>query len=119
MRYHYEKPDMYTTMYGSVYTYDHPAYTDCTLYLIGKKGLSVIQQRYDKDSKCTYWTNIDPWLVDQIYLNEGFKNIFDKWSGECKDGYYPTVTIRQLMWALRMKPLKREKWETCFDHRFV
>ena len=31
-------------------------------------------------------------------------------------GYFPTVTVRQLMWALRMKPLKKERWETSFDH---
>lgn len=30
--------------------------------------------------------------------------------------YFPTVTVRQLMWALRMKPLKKERWETSFDH---
>lgn len=34
---------------------------------------------------------------------------------KCTDGLYPTVTIRQIMWALKMKPLPRERWETCFD----
>jgi hypothetical protein len=23
------------------------------------------------------------------------------------------------MWALKMKPLKRERWETCFDRRDI
>lgn len=32
---------------------------------------------------------------------------------------YPTVTIRQIMWALKMKPIKRERWETVFDRRDV
>ena len=36
-----------------------------------------------------------------------------------KDGLYPTVTVRKLMWALRMKPLKKERWETVFDRRDV
>ena len=36
-----------------------------------------------------------------------------------KDGLYPTVTVRKLMWALRMKPLKKERWETVFDRGTV
>jgi hypothetical protein len=23
------------------------------------------------------------------------------------------------MWALKMKPIKRERWETCFDRRII
>lgn len=33
--------------------------------------------------------------------------------------YDPTVTIRQIMWALKMKPIKRERWETVFDRRDI
>ena len=60
---------------------------------------------------------IDPWLTDKIYLRIGFKEYFDAHAKK-KDshGYFPTVTVRQLMWALRMKPLKKERWETSFDH---
>ena len=39
--------------------------------------------------------------------------------GECTDGLYPTVTIRQIMWALKMKPIQRQRWETCFDRREI
>lgn len=31
----------------------------------------------------------------------------------------PTVTIRQIMWALKMKPIQRQRWETCFDRREI
>ena len=41
---------------------------------------------------------------------------FKKMAGPAKDGCYPTVTIRQIMWALKMKPLERKPWETYFDH---
>lgn len=41
----------------------------------------------------------------------------DEW--ECTDGLYPTVTIRQIMWALKMKPIQRQRWETCFDRREI
>lgn len=119
MRYHYEKPKLYSSVFGIIHTCNHPVYDRCTLYLIGRKGLAVIQQRYDPETKHTYWTEIDPWLTDQLYLHPRFKAFFDDRSDECKDGLYPTVTIRQIMWALKMKPLKRERWETCFDRRII
>lgn len=119
MRYHYEKPSIYRAVYGKIYTCDHPVYSCCTLYLAAGKGLAVIQQRYVAETKSTYWTEIDPWLVDDIYLHKGFKEFFLNRSGECQDGLYPTVTVRQLMWALKMKPLQRERWETCFDRKNI
>lgn len=117
MRYHYEKPYLYFSKYGETYVCDHPVYDSCTLYLIGKLGLAVIQQRMD--NKSTYWTDIDPWLVDDLYLHPKFKEFFDSRSGPATDGLYPTVTVRQIMWALKMKPVKRERWETCFDRRII
>lgn len=119
MRYHYEKPAIYLSMYGEVYFCNHPVYSRCTLYKIGKKGLAVIQQRYDAETKYTWWTEIDSWLTDDIYLHPKFKRFFDERAAECKDDLYPTVTVRQIMWALKMKPLMRERWETCFDRRDI
>ena len=119
MRYHHEKPRYYSSLYGELYSCDHPVYDRCTLFKIGNKGLAVIQQRYNIHTKLTKWTDIDPWLIDSLYLHERFKEFFDNRSGECTDGLYPTVTIRQIMWALKMKPLKRERWETCFDRRLI
>lgn len=119
MRYHYEKPDVYFSNYGVTYLCRHPVYSECTLFKIGDKGLAVIQQRYDKLTKNTWWAEIDPWLTDSLYLHPDFKKYFDERAGECKDGLYPTVTIRQIMWALKMKPIPRERWETCFDRREV
>lgn len=119
MRYHYEKPSIYLSMYGTTYECDHPVYDKCTLFQIDTKGLAVIQQRYDKQSKCTNWGEIDPWLTDTLYLHPKFKEFFDDRSGECRDGLYPTVTIRQIMWALKLKPMPKERWETCFDRRDI
>ena len=62
MRYHYEKPGIFTSMYGEVYECDHPVYNRCTLFKIGKLGLAIIQQRYDPKTKRTWWTEIDQWL---------------------------------------------------------
>ena len=119
MRHHYEKPSLYLSVYGFTYECNHPVYDKCTLYLIGDKGLAVIQQRYDPITKHTYWTEIDPWLTDSLYLHPRFKEVFDNRSGKVVGNLYPTMTIRQLMWALKMKPMKRERWETCFDKRDI
>lgn len=119
MRYHYKKPLVYYSRYGITYDCDHPVYHKCTLYKIGNYGLAVIQQRYDETSKTTWWGEIDPWLTDSIYLHPNFKRFFDERSRMVDDGLYPTVTIRQLMWALKMKPIPRQRWETCFDRRDI
>lgn len=119
MRYHYEKPKRYSSLYGEIYRCDHPVYNICTLYKIGNNGLAVIQQRYNKTVKSTMWTDIDPWLTDVLYLHERFKEFFDERSGKSINGIYPTVSIRQIMWALKMKPMKRARWETCFDRRLI
>lgn len=119
MRYYYEKPVIYLSRYGVTHICDHPVYNRCTLYTIGNKGLAVIQQRYKPSTKTTWWGEVDPWLTDDLYLHPGFKKYFDSRSGEATDGLYPTVTIRQIMWALKIKPLPRERWETCFDRKSI
>lgn len=119
MRYHYEKPTNYTSMYGDTYVCDHPIYYKCTLFKIEDKGLAVVQQRFNDVEKSTWWGEIDPWLTDVLYLHPKFREFFYERAGECKDGLYPTVTIRQIMWGLKMKPLPKERWETCFDRRII
>jgi len=106
-------------MYGQFYICNHPVYNRCTLFKIGEKGLSVIQQRFEHNGKVTWWGEIDIWLCAEIYLHPGFKSYFDKRAGVALNGLYPTATIRQLMWALKMKPLKRERWETVFDRKNI
>ena len=119
MRYHYEKPTIYVSMYGLIYTCDHPVYSRCTLFQIGDKGLAVIQQRFNRNTKQTWWTEIDPWITDDLYLHPKFKEYFDERAGLSTNGLYPTVTVRQIMWALKIKPIPRNRWETCFDRRAI
>ena len=106
-------------MYGDIHNCDHPAYDTCTLFKMGRRGLAVIQQRYDSETKQTWWSEIDPWLTDSLYLHPKFIKLFEERSGENVGDIYPTMTIRQLMWALKMKPLPKERWETCFDRRSI
>lgn len=119
LRYHYEKPQFYVSIYGSTYECNHPVYNRCTLFKINNNGIAVIQQRFNKETKSTYWTEIDPWLTDPIYLHPNFKEYFDERSDRIQNGLYPTVSIRQIMWALKMKPIKRHIWETCFDRKLI
>lgn len=80
----------------------------------------MIQQRFNEKTKSTYWSAIDPWLTDKIYLRRGFREYFDSHAERRnQNGEYPTVTVRQIMWALRMKPIKRERWETVFDRSII
>ena len=85
MRYHYENPAIYLSMYGFTYICNHPVYNKCALFKIEDKGLAVIQQRYNGDSKTTWWGEIDPWLNDDLYLHPKFKSFFDDRAGECTE----------------------------------
>ncbi len=119
MRYFHERKSIYRVRYGEIHRCDHPVYSRCTLYRVNDLGLAVIQQRYDANSKMTFWTEIDTDLVDDIYLQPSFYEYFKSRAGKENDGLYPTVTVRQIMWALKMKPLKREPWETVFDRKSI
>ena len=63
MRYHYEKPTIYLSMYGKRYICNHPVYDSCTLFEIEDKGLAVIQQRYGPYAKVFDDTHSD-WKQD-------------------------------------------------------
>lgn len=119
MRYHFTKPEFYVSQYSRIYICDHPVYSRCTLYEIGERGLAVIQQRFEPESKRTWWSEIDPWVTDAIYLHADFRKFFDERARPCTDGRYPTVTVRQIMWALKMKPIPKERWETVFDRKDI
>lgn len=119
MRYHFDKPELWYQTYGKTYICNHPVYNRCTLFLIDDFGLAVIQQRYNAKNKTTWWDEIDPWLVDKLYLHEHFIDYFESHAGFVNDELYPTVTIRQIMWGLRMKPLPKEPWETVFDRVII
>jgi len=119
MRYHHEKPELYVSRYGRTYICDHPVYSKCTLYEIDGKGLAVIQQRYSARRKTTWWSDIDPWLTDAIYMHPDFHALFEQRARPDTDGIFPTMTVRQLMWALKMKPIPKYKWETVFDRKDI
>lgn len=111
MRYYYSPPDIYLPLYGEEYRVDHPMFSKGTLYLIHDRGLIVVQKRFNVETKTESWGPLDPWLANDIYLHPQFYRYFQEHSGDCTNGLYPVTTVRSIMWALKMKPLKHEFWE--------
>lgn len=89
MRYHYEKPPIYLSMYGQRYCCDHPVYNHCTLFLVGERGLAVIQQRYDPETKHTFWAEVDEWLTDPLYLHPRFRRSLTAGPGRVRTASTP------------------------------
>lgn len=115
MRYFYEPSPLSPTGYGLVYRCEHPLYKECTLYQLRNEGLAVVQLRFNRGTKVMWWGSIDEGLAGDIYLNPRFQDYFKEHAYPAKDGLYPTVTVRQIMYALKMKPLKRDIWEGTLD----
>ena len=118
MRYHTDKPTYFRpARHAMPYTCGHPVYSTGTLYFHDDLGLVVIQQRYDPNTKHTWWGELDNWLIEEIFDQPEFEALFRKYARKRERDIFPTLTVRQVMWALRMKPLKKQPWETCFDRK--
>ena len=114
MRYFAQPKELYVRLYGKDVNSSHTLIRSGTLFQQGALGLLVVQNRFDEESKSFYYGAIDGWLCNEIYLNERFADAFKKFAGPCVNGNYPVIKLRKLMWALRMKPLKKEYFEEDF-----
>lgn len=119
MRYHYKPVDRCTIIpipkICWQVKFNHPLYNQCSL-AIGDRGcLAIVYQYWDKRRKACYWSFVPPALLLDISMQPGFKDYVEKLAKPAENGLYPTVPVRKVMWALRMKPLKRERWETVLD----
>lgn len=113
MRYYYEFRHE-KQLFSETYSCNAVYYNFCTLYFDGVKGLAVIMQRFNPVSKSVSYGPIPGCIANDIYRSEGFAEFFKEHAGRSKDGVYPSVTLRSIMWALKMKPLKSEPWERYF-----
>lgn len=77
-----------------------------------EEGLAIVQKRFNRKLKVFFYNAPDAWVMDEILHSSGFVDYVFKHAGACTDGMFPTVTVRQVMYALKMKPLKKELWET-------
>ena len=112
MRYFTEKPKDTNFVKRFAYKCDHPLYSECTLFRDNSQGLAVIQKRFNARLKIFWYGPIEVWLIQEILNQPNFAQYLKDNGKEPTDGLYPTVTIRQLMWALKMKPLRKEWWES-------
>lgn len=111
MKYYTEKHEVVGDLRANTYSCNHPLYDKCTLYLDGSKGLAIVQQRFNKRTKSFYYSPIDIWLINDIYNNPLWQDYFDEHAGVMQNDIYPTVHLRSCMYALKMKPLRKEEWE--------
>ena len=111
MKYYYQKPDICVRVFGEPIDLNHPVYRGGTLYLEHERGIIVTQKKFDTKRKECSWDAVDSWIANDIYTSPNFAEFFISHSTE-KD--YPIFELRKIMWALRMKPLKKEDWELYF-----
>jgi hypothetical protein len=112
MRYYYERPINWAIA-GDIYRTDNELFNKATLFKRGRLGLLVIQLHFNPTTKHMWWSNVDPWIASDILSNENFKEVFNKFASEkILGGDFPVIQLRKLMWELRMKPLKKEFWES-------
>lgn len=115
MKYYYEKPDVWIGA-GVIFSCKHPIVRKCTLFQIGEYGLGIVQNHFDVRRKVSWWGPIEPWIAGDIYTNKNFIDFFEENAAEMDEtGNYPIFPVRRVMWALRMKPLRKEYWEDIFD----
>ncbi len=112
MKYYYEKAKESGMGAGEIYICDHPLFNRGTLYKTGDRGLLVVQEHYNKKTKARWWGPVEPRLSYDIYVSPRFHALFEeKANVKDENGFYPAISVRKIMWALRMKPLKKEIWE--------
>lgn len=90
----------------------HPLYSKSTVFKLDDIGLSVVRLHFNEKTRLFWWDAVDLFLAHEIATHPDFKKYLEK-HGDKVDakGFYPTVNVRKVMWALRMKPLKKEWWE--------
>lgn len=112
MKYYYESSDNAQVGAGEIYICDHPLFNQGTLFRSGDKGLIIVQEHYNKKTKARWWGPVEPRLSYDIYIHSNFGPFFEKSASERdENGFYPVFSVRKAMWALRMKPLRKEPWE--------
>ena len=104
MRYHYEKPTIYLSMYGKLYICEHPVYNSCTLFQINDKGLSSLRSITAPQRLQTAYplfrysiNSIPPLMFYGIWMKKGFK--FEE------TGTYTSTTFRGLF--NRFRPTRK------------
>ena len=116
MKYFYEEKRDDRKLSGIIYIHRAGSFlfSDGTLFLKDGKGLIVVRKYFDKVRKICYYGPISRGLANDIFTHERFCEVFADYAHKRgKDGY-PFIDVRKFMWALRMKPLKKDIFEFFF-----
>lgn len=112
MRYYTEKPEDAKRHCVYFRRTNHPLYNSCNVYEVGDGlGIAVVQQRFNPKLKVFWYSAPDSWIMDEIIKHPRFNEYVFSHADKAAISYYPTVTVRQLMYALKMKPLPKQRWE--------
>lgn len=92
--------------------FDNPLFDHATLYSRDGIGVLVIQQYWNANLKCTFWSFVErEWreaLMEGLYFNKWFEET-------ARPKPYPVVELRKALWAVGVRPgPKKEFWETRF-----
>jgi len=94
----------------------HLVYERCTVLFDEKKCVRIVQQHYNPETRHTWWAEVDPKLLSLICCQNKSYEWFNEKAVPLDSKVIPAYTIRQVMWALRVKPMPKLPWETSFDH---
>ena len=113
MRYYYQSRDGdKVPQKGYIKWQPHQCYYLCTLYQKDNLGLAVVRPVFDETEKTIRFDALDDNLANDICNQPDFDEYFAEHADfQDESGCFPTVGVRKIMWALRMKPLKKEDWE--------
>ena len=112
MKYFYEPPEKWNRVGWRQVCCNHEMFNRCTLYLKNGLGIMVVQKHFNETTKASWWGCVDPPIAHDIYNHERFASYFERYATPPdRSGLYRVIQLRKLMWALRMKPLKKEFWE--------
>ena len=67
-----------------------------------------MQKHFDPVSRSMWWGSLDPWLACDIQKSENYKAFFERYANP---EHSFVISVRKLMWELRMKPPPKEFWE--------
>ena len=106
--------------YSKTVKCNHPLFGAYTLHKEGRVGIGVIQQHFNPTFKYSWWGPVNVRLANDIFESEKFPEWFNQNAKEPDlNGLYPVIEVRKLMYALGMKPLKKERWEISFNSQFL
>lgn len=75
MRYHFDKPEIYLSLYGERYICEHPVYNSCTLYRIEERGLVIHFEQHEVPTIDYTTSVVNKVACDRVIYQKGESNV--------------------------------------------